>query len=292
MKLRIAPAPAPAITARRVVVYARVSTVRQAEADLSIPDQIAQARSWCERQGHELVREYIEPGASGTDESRQVFQQLLADDPTGQMVESILVAFDAYTSKEIGKHTARAMKENARQGFWNGSRPPFGYQVVEAEQRGQKVKKRLEIVPAEAALVRRIFGLYQGAEGVQLGVKAIVTKLNASGERFRGKPFMISNIHRILTGETYMGQHWFNVQDSRTGAIRPREEWISVEVPRIISRETWEAVQAQLVDIKCQPRSRSEIVQRHDARRHPIAKTRLGRQQHERAVQHDRPAVA
>ena len=31
----------------------------------------------------------------------------------------------------------RAMKENARQGFWNGSLPPIGYRVVEAaEQRG------------------------------------------------------------------------------------------------------------------------------------------------------------
>ena len=297
MKPRIAPAPSPAMLPKRVAVYARVSTVRQAEADLSIPDQIAQAKSWCERQGHELVQEYVEPGASGTDESRPIFQQMLADartqprpfdiivvhsfsrfardnlayamakrtlskagiaiqsitqpladDPTGQMVESILVAFDAYTSKEIGKHTARAMKENARQGFWNGARPPFGYDVVGAEQRGQKVKKRLEINEAEAAIVRRIFDLYRGVEGLQYGVKAIVTKLNAAGESFRGKKFMISNVHRILTNETYTGQHWFNVQDSRTGAVRPRAEWIGIEVPAIIARETWEALQQQLAD--------------------------------------------
>ena len=295
MKHPIPAAVSPSMLPKRVAVYARVSTVKQAEADLSIPDQIAQAKSWCERQGYDLVQHYVEPGASGTDESRPVFQQMLtdarsqprpfdlivvhsfsrfardnfayavakrtlnkagiavqsitqplADDPTGQMVESILVAFDAYTSKEIGKHTARAMKENARQGFWNGSRPPLGYDVIGAEQRGQKVKKRLEINATEAALVRRIFGLYLGAEGVQLGVKAIVTKLNAAGESFRGKPFMISSIHRILTNETYTGQHWFNVQDSRSGAIRPRDEWIGIEVPAIIPRQTWENVQEQL----------------------------------------------
>ena len=49
--------------------------------------------------------------------------QPLGDDHTGQMVSSILVSFDAYQSRENGKHTSRAMKENARQGFWNGSLP-------------------------------------------------------------------------------------------------------------------------------------------------------------------------
>jgi len=30
---------------------------------------------------------------------------------------------------------------NARQGIWNGSRPPIGYRIVAGEQRGQKTKK-------------------------------------------------------------------------------------------------------------------------------------------------------
>lgn len=50
--------------------------------------------------------------------------------------------------------TLRAMKENTRQGFWNGSRPPFGYRVIAAEKRGDKIKKRLEIDPAEAEIYR------------------------------------------------------------------------------------------------------------------------------------------
>jgi hypothetical protein len=40
------------------------------------------------------------------------------------------------------------MKENARQGFWNGSLPPIGYRIVEAaEQHGHRTKKTLEIDP-------------------------------------------------------------------------------------------------------------------------------------------------
>lgn len=45
------------------------------------------------------------------------------------------------------------MKENARQGFWSGSRPPLGYRVYVAEQRGAKLKKKLEIDPINAEKV-------------------------------------------------------------------------------------------------------------------------------------------
>ena len=34
------------------------------------------------------------------------------------------------------------MKENARQGYWNGSQPSFGYMAVEVERRGSRIKKR------------------------------------------------------------------------------------------------------------------------------------------------------
>jgi site-specific DNA recombinase len=75
-------------------------------------------------------------------------------------------------------------------------------------------------------IVRRIFELYRGIEGLQYGVKAIVTKLNAERVTFRGKPFMISNVHRILTSETYTGRHQFNAADSKSKTIRPQAEWI------------------------------------------------------------------
>jgi AAA domain/Recombinase len=103
---------------------------------------------------------------------------------------------------------------------------PFGYAAIEAERRGEKVKKKLAINEAEAAIVRRIYDLYRGIEGLQYGVKAIVTKLNAERVTFRGKPFMISNVHRILTSETYTGRHQFNAADSKSKTIRPQAEWI------------------------------------------------------------------
>ena len=78
--------------------------------------------------------------------------QEMDDDPMHVMMRQIMALFDEYQSKENAKHVLRALKENARQGFWNGTLPPIGYRVVAAEQRGGKVKKKLEIDPLHAQL--------------------------------------------------------------------------------------------------------------------------------------------
>jgi DNA invertase Pin-like site-specific DNA recombinase len=51
----------------------------------------------------------------------------MGDDPVHQMMRQIMALFDEYQSKENAKRVLRALKENARQGFWNGSLPPIGY---------------------------------------------------------------------------------------------------------------------------------------------------------------------
>ena len=43
--------------------------------------------------------------------------QELGDDPMSNMIRQIIALFDEYQSKENAKHTLRAMKENALQGF-------------------------------------------------------------------------------------------------------------------------------------------------------------------------------
>ena len=62
-----------------VALYALVSTAKQAEKGLSIPDQLRQMRDWCKAQSHSVAMEYIEPGASATDDKRPVFQQKISD---------------------------------------------------------------------------------------------------------------------------------------------------------------------------------------------------------------------
>ena len=62
-----------------VALYARVSTPRQAENDLSIPDQLRQLREYCMARSFAIACEYVEPGATATDDRRAVFQQMIAD---------------------------------------------------------------------------------------------------------------------------------------------------------------------------------------------------------------------
>ncbi len=62
---------------KRVAVYARVSTTRQAENDISIPDQLAQARRFCQERSWVVVREFIDAGASARDDKRPEFLRLL-----------------------------------------------------------------------------------------------------------------------------------------------------------------------------------------------------------------------
>jgi site-specific DNA recombinase len=168
----------------RAALYLRVSTARQAEHDVSIPDQRKQGEAYCASRGYQLVETYVEPGASATNDRRPEFQkmmeagrakpsafdvvivrsfsrffrdhfelefyvrklakngvklvsitQAMGDDPMHVKMRQIMALFDEYQSKENGKHTLRAMPENARQGYWNGSLPPIGYRVVAAANR-------------------------------------------------------------------------------------------------------------------------------------------------------------
>jgi hypothetical protein len=92
--------------------------------------------------------------------------QELGDDPMSNMIRQIMALFDEYQSKENAKHTLRAMKENARQGFWNGTLTPIGHRIVEvAEQHGHRTKKTQEIDPFQAETVRLIFRLAGEGDG-------------------------------------------------------------------------------------------------------------------------------
>ena len=275
-----------------VALYARVSTVKQAEKDLSIPDQLRQMRDWCKANGHVVAMEYVEAGASATDDRRPVFQQMIADaaldpapyeavivhsrsrffrdlfeflnyermlkrsgckllsitqqtsdDPAGEMASKIFSLFDEYQSKENGKHTLRAMKENARRGFFNGSKPPFGYRTLETELTGSKgkKKKRFEIDPAESAIVRRIFGLYLDGDQLRtMGAKDIAVHLNNRNITLRGQRWGRNRVHEILSNRAYIGEYYFNKRDHKTKTIKPEAEWIKVQMEPILDTATFE----------------------------------------------------
>lgn len=281
----------------RAAAYCRVSTGRQADGDLSLPDQQRQIEAYCRRKGWHLVRVFVEPGASARDDERPIFRAMIAEavsgarpfdhvvvhslsrffrdealgelyvrrlrkhqvslqsvtqeigsDPLSDLARRVVGLLDEHTSKETAKHTLRSMEENARQGYWNGSRPPFGYCVISAGTKGIRTKKKLAIDEAEAEVVRRIFALYlEGEKGSgPMGLKAIAAYLNVEGLRMRGRLLSLRLIHLILCRETYTGKHYFNVVDSKTRKVKPRAEWVEVSVSGIISPKMFAAAQKRL----------------------------------------------
>ncbi|MCJ1901234.1 MULTISPECIES: recombinase family protein [Paracoccus] len=62
---------------QRAALYMRVSTGRQAESDLSIPDQRRQMTDFCAARGWEVAAEFVDAGLSGTDDNRPQLQRLL-----------------------------------------------------------------------------------------------------------------------------------------------------------------------------------------------------------------------
>jgi site-specific DNA recombinase len=286
-------------TSLRVAPYLRVSTGRQAETDLSLPDQRRQIEAWAQARGHSIVGEYVEAGASATDDKRPVFQTMIdracdgeqaidaivvhsfsrfmrdafafefyvrklmrhgvslisitqdvvEDDPAQVMMRKVIALFDEYQSKENAKHVLRSMKENARQGYWNGARPPFGYRAVEVERRGSRIKKRLDIDLVEAEVVRRIFGLFLEGDGGSgpMDVKAIAVWLNNRGYRTRGgAAWGIGPIHAMLTNPVYAGRMRFNTSEARTRRRKRESEHVFANVPAIIQPAIFEKVQALL----------------------------------------------
>lgn len=67
----------PVAGAARAALYLRVSTGRQAESDLSIPDQRRQIAAYCVAKGWDVAAEFVEPGNTATDDRRPAFQAMI-----------------------------------------------------------------------------------------------------------------------------------------------------------------------------------------------------------------------
>lgn len=281
----------------RAALYLRVSTSRQAQYDVSIPDQQREGEIYCILRKYEIAEIFVEQGASATNDRRPEFRRMIAaatrcprpfetivvhsfsrffrdhfeleyyvrklerngvklvsatqeigDDPMHVMMRQVITLFDEYQSKENSKHVSRALRENARQGFWCGSTPPLGYRVVEVERRGDQIKKKLVIDERYEDFVRLVYRLALGGPDGRkpYGLKKIANYLHDQGFRTpSGALWATGQLHRMLTRRTYIGQHAY-AQRGKDGSLNPLDEVVVVAVPSIISQEDFDAVQSLL----------------------------------------------
>src|SRR3989337_1069548 len=177
-----------------VALYARVSSDKQ-DVDLSISAQLRSLREYASRNGHTIVKEYVDEAESGRTAERPAFQEMLAmarlkhppfeavlvwklnrfsrsradsvtyktllrnkgievisvnepldDSPGGRVLEGVIESIDEFYSANLGQDIKRGMRENATRGFFNGSRPPYGFRKV-AVHDGEKTRNKLEPQP-------------------------------------------------------------------------------------------------------------------------------------------------
>jgi site-specific DNA recombinase len=200
--------------------------------------------------------------------ARHNVQTLFVKAPqTATPEDQLLVQFQGmiaeYERAQILERSRRGKRHRALQGVVNvlcGA--PFGYRYIRKSDRGPA---SYEIIEAEAAIVRMVYEQYT-VQGLSIG--GITRLLNAQGipTRKRISRWERSTVWAILRNPAYKGKACFNKTKVaprqritrpvrlRGGTAprdsahqdRPREEWISIPVPAIISEESFALAEERL----------------------------------------------
>src|SRR5271166_6320073 len=166
----------------RAALYMRVSTGRQAEHDLSIPDQRSQLQSWCRGNGHHVVAEYVEAGASAGDDRRPSFQQMIERACDGEHAFDLIVVHSY----------SRFFREAFEQEFYLRKLAKHAVRVVSITQ---PVGDETEPVHAMMRKVIALFDEYQSkenAKSTRLRQKQAGEKLMTKSSKSRFRPLSSS----------------------------------------------------------------------------------------------------
>ncbi len=185
----------------KVALYARVSSERQAEKDLSIPAQLKALRRYALERGWQVVAEYVDEAESARSANRPEFKQMVAAARRKSKPEGMIEVIDEFYSTNLSEDTLRGMRENAERGFSNGGHAPFGYRRIEVNIGGVE-KSRLGPDEGEAVIAKRAFQMSLAGEGG----KDIAKAWNSEGLRTRtGKLWGSTTINYMLRNEVYTG---------------------------------------------------------------------------------------
>lgn len=160
------------------------------------------------------------------------------DTDEGFVLETIFQMSDELKSRMTSADTTRSMLRNARAGYFNGGRAPYGYQVAPAPDDS---KRRVLIVnEAEAEIVRQVFAMRLDG----LGAGSIAGLLRDDGFTNRGRPWNKASVASLLRNQTVMGNKVYGRKHRHTGRVRDPSEWTVVKNAQpIVDTETWSAVQ-------------------------------------------------
>ena len=180
----------------------------------------------------------------------------LAEGEINELHVGLKGTMNALFLKDLAMKTHRGLRGRVEKGKAGGGLC-YGYRVVKKlDANGEPVKGDREIVPEEAAIIRRIFRAFAAGRSP----KAIAVELNKEEipgplGRAWGDTSIRGHVSRgtgILNNELYAGVLVWNRQrfmkDPATGKRvsrpNPESQWIRTEVPhlKIVDDELWQAV--------------------------------------------------
>ena len=196
---------------------------------------------------------------------RIIFRKLpFETSPISNLMVNILGSFAEFERELITDRMRRGRRHKVEyRKQYLGSNTAYGYRYRRMDRINGKAG-RLEVEPYEAAVVQQMFAW---VDTEWISASRVTRRLNDRHVPTRkGAPWGNSSVLRILHSEMYAGVWHYNKfqccepRQRRSKAayrkriksslrLRPREEWIPLELPerlRLIHRDRWQQVQTRL----------------------------------------------
>lgn len=268
---------------KKAVIYARYSCDKQTEQ--SIEGQLHVIYDFAEREGYEIVKEYIDRAKSAKTANRPQFLQMISDSAAHQWQYVIVYKLDRFSRNRYDSaFYKQKLKQNgvtvvsATECLSDSPESIITEAILEAmaefysAELGQKTKrgmresalkcqstgakpplgykwgedKKLQIDPATAEIPRIVFSMYADGKGKM----TIANELNRRGFRTRtGKQFNLSSFDNMLSNKKYIGIYSYGGEIEIEGGC-----------PALIEREQFEKVQSLIQQTKKAPaRARAKV---------------------------------
>src|SRR6516165_2166022 len=180
------------------------------------------------------------------------------ENPENKFTLTVLGAVAELEKAKIIERFTRGKQHKLRQGSvpTQGSRM-YGYDYI---RKTQTSPGTLVLNEREAVVVQKIFQMYAGGNTGLSRISRHLEERNAP-RKTGAKPWHTQMVKNILKNQAYVGIKYFNTQHEvrqyanplfgtgptkRKVIMRPREEWIGIQVPPIVSKELFDKVQARL----------------------------------------------
>jgi len=185
-------------------------------------------------------------------------QHPISEDPNDQLLLQIQGAIAEYERAVLGERFRRGKLQKARAGYYLAGKAPYGYRYI---PKRDDAPGYLVVDEAEAEVVRLVYGWLVEE---QMTVRQLLKRLNFGDyyPRSGRRPWSNSVVHHILADPVYTGIAYANryrpvppqkprgrgprTAENSCRQLRPKEEWIAIPVPPIITPETFDLAAAQL----------------------------------------------